>query len=69
LDGGLLSGARFQRYHHNDVSDLTRRLQKAQVRNKLVVTDSVFSMDGDQAPLRELAATACAGSRRMANAR
>jgi len=59
LDGGLLSGARFQRYQHNDVADLTHRLQKAQVRNKLVVTDTVFSMDGDQAPLQELAA-ACA---------
>ncbi|MCP4881244.1 MAG: 8-amino-7-oxononanoate synthase [Gammaproteobacteria bacterium] len=55
LDGGLLSGARFQRYQHNDVLDLQRRLQKTQARNKLVVTDAVFSMDGDQAPLPQLA--------------
>ena len=57
LDGGLLSGARFQRYHHNDVADLQRRLAKSDVRHKMVVTDSVFSMDGDLAPLAELATT------------
>ncbi len=55
LDGGLLSGARFQRYQHNDVLDLQRRLQKTQARNKLVVSDAVFSMDGDQASLPQLA--------------
>lgn len=59
LDGGLLSGARFQRYQHNDVADLQRRLAKSAVRHKMVVTDAVFSMDGDLAPLAELA-TACA---------
>ena len=58
LDGGLLSGARFQRYQHNDVADLQRRLAKSDVRHKMVVTDSVFSMDGDLAPLVDLA-TAC----------
>ncbi|HEY8219564.1 MAG TPA: 8-amino-7-oxononanoate synthase [Methylobacter sp.] len=54
LDGGLLSGARFQRYGHADVTDLDAKLDKAQG-NKLVVTDGVFSMDGDFAPLDELA--------------
>ena len=58
LDGGLLSGARFQRFAHNDVDDLTRRLQKAESGRKLVVVDHVFSMDGDQAPLPELAQAA-----------
>lgn len=57
LDGGLLSGARFQRYQHNDVADLQRRLAKSEVRHKMVVTDSVFSMDGDLAPLSDLAST------------
>ncbi|MDP6968793.1 MAG: 8-amino-7-oxononanoate synthase [Gammaproteobacteria bacterium] len=55
IDGGLLSGARLQRYRHNDVADLQQRLQKSQARHKLVATDSVFSMDGDIAPLGQLA--------------
>lgn len=57
LDGGLLSGARFSRYLHNDLDSLQQRLQRAQG-NTLVVTDGVFSMDGDLAPLPELAAQA-----------
>ena len=55
LDAGLLSGARFQRYLHNDVQSLESRLQRTEARRKLVVTDGVFSMDGDVAPLSELA--------------
>lgn len=55
LDGGLISGARFQRFQHNDLDDLARRLQKTDARRKLVVVDGVFSMDGDLAPLPELA--------------
>ena len=57
LDGGLLSGARFSRYLHNDLDSLQQRLQRAQG-NTLIVTDGVFSMDGDLAPLPELAAQA-----------
>ena len=57
LDAGLLSGARFQRYLHNDVKNLESRLQRIEARRKLVVTDGVFSMDGDIAPLPELVAT------------
>ncbi len=57
LDAGLLSGARFNRYLHNDASSLASRLDKA-VGNTLVVTDGVFSMDGDIADLPALAATA-----------
>jgi 8-amino-7-oxononanoate synthase len=55
LDGGLHSGARFQRYRHNDVAALAAKLNNAQG-PKLVVVDGVFSMDGDTAPLAELAA-------------
>ncbi|MDD1976397.1 8-amino-7-oxononanoate synthase [Pseudomonas tussilaginis] len=57
LDAGLLSGARFNRYLHNDASSLASRLDRA-VGNTLVVTDGVFSMDGDLADLPALAATA-----------
>ncbi len=54
LDGGLHSGARFKRFRHNDVADLEAKL--AAVKGlKLVVVDGVFSMDGDTAPLVELA--------------
>ena len=57
LDGGLLSGARFNRYLHNDPASLASRLDKA-VGNTLVVTDGVFSMDGDLADLPALAKVA-----------
>ncbi len=57
LDAGLLSGARFSRYLHNDLNSLQQRLHKAQG-NRLLVTDGVFSMDGDLAHLPELAAQA-----------
>ncbi|MFJ4064164.1 8-amino-7-oxononanoate synthase [Pseudomonas sp. NPDC089996] len=57
LDGGLLSGARFSRYLHNDAASLAGRLDKA-TGNTLVVTDGVFSMDGDLADLPALAAVA-----------
>lgn len=57
LDGGMASDARCQRYQHSDVSDLAKRLAKIESGRKLVVTDGVFSMDGDLAPLPELAKT------------
>lgn len=57
LDAGLLSGARFSRYLHNDADSLASRLEKA-TGNTLVVTDGVFSMDGDLADLPALCATA-----------
>lgn len=58
LDAGLLSGARFQRFLHNDLTSLQSRLDKAEAERKLIVVDGVFSMDGDCAPLTELAALA-----------
>ncbi|MFJ4349999.1 8-amino-7-oxononanoate synthase [Pseudomonas sp. NPDC089428] len=57
LDGGLLSGARFSRYLHNDAASLANRLGKA-TGNTLVVTDGVFSMDGDLADLPALSSVA-----------
>ncbi|WP_252178207.1 8-amino-7-oxononanoate synthase [Endozoicomonas sp. 4G] len=54
LDAGLLSGARFQRYLHKDLVNLETRLNRTDGRRKLIVTDGVFSMDGDLAPLKAL---------------
>lgn len=60
LDAGLLSGARFQRFLHNDLDNLETRLQAAAESDgrKLIVVDGVFSMDGDCAPLPQLATLA-----------
>ena len=55
LDAGLLSGARFQRYRHCNAQDLADKLGKRTEGEQLVLTDGVFSMDGDIAPLEELA--------------
>lgn len=54
LDGGLLSRARLQRYHHADADDLQGKLSACQAK-ALIVSDGVFSMDGDLAPLPKLA--------------
>jgi 8-amino-7-oxononanoate synthase len=54
LDGGLLSGAKFKRYAHSDINHLNAVLEKSSGK-KLVVTDGVFSMDGDIAPVKALA--------------
>ncbi|MCF8007882.1 MAG: 8-amino-7-oxononanoate synthase [Methylovulum sp.] len=59
IDGGLASGARFKRYRHADMADLQRHLlAKTTALNTLVVSDGVFSMDGDGAPLAHLVALA-----------
>jgi len=55
-DAALLSRARFQRYPHLDLDALARLLAASRARRKLVVTDAVFSMDGDVAPVPELVA-------------
>lgn len=54
IDGCILSRARVRRYGHGDVAALEAMLAETGG-HKLVVTDGVFSMDGDVAPLRELA--------------
>jgi len=58
IDGGLISGARFQRYLHNDVASLQNKISKTEksTGEKLVLTDGVFSMDGDIAELPALVA-------------
>jgi 8-amino-7-oxononanoate synthase len=57
-DGALLSRAEFVRYPHADVVALEKRLAASTARRKLIATDAVFSMDGDIAPLPQLAALA-----------
>lgn len=55
VDGIMLSGAEFRRYPHGDLNRLEDLLKKSSARNKkLIVTDSVFSVDGDIAPLKEI---------------
>ena len=54
IDGCILSRARVRRYGHGDVAALESMLAETSG-HKLVVTDGVFSMDGDVAPLTELA--------------
>lgn len=58
IDGSRLSGAKIIPYAHNDPADLAQQLKTAQASGEykryLVITDGVFSMDGDIAPLPEL---------------
>jgi 8-amino-7-oxononanoate synthase len=57
IDGGLLSNAHLMRYPHNDVSELEKKLVSRTTGEKLVMTDGVFSMDGDIAHLPSLVST------------
>lgn len=56
LDGAALAGASLKRYPHADATAAARQLASAPGAAALLATDGVFSMDGDRAPLRELAA-------------
>lgn len=58
IDGARLARARVSVYPHADPDALAARLAASAAPRKLIVTDSVFSMDGDLAPLRELLALA-----------
>lgn len=58
LDGARLAGAELRRYAHADAAAAAAVLAVAPERRALLVSDSVFSMDGDVAPLAELAALA-----------
>ncbi len=58
LDGIILSGAKLIRFKHNDTEHLESLLKKKRknFKNCLIVTETVFSMDGDEAPLKKLVA-------------
>ncbi|WP_404340111.1 aminotransferase class I/II-fold pyridoxal phosphate-dependent enzyme [Pseudoalteromonas mariniglutinosa] len=58
IDGALQSQAAMQRFNHNDMKHLQSRLEKSKASHKLIVSEGVFSMDGDCAPIAELAALA-----------
>jgi len=53
-DGAVLSRANLHRYPHNDLAALERLLASSNAARKMVITDAVFSMDGDVAPLHGL---------------
>jgi 8-amino-7-oxononanoate synthase len=56
-DGVRMAGCETRRFRHNDMDDLERRIRQAKnrgARRILIAVDSVFSMDGDQAPLADL---------------
>ncbi len=58
IDGGLLSGATLQRYLHTDMNSLNKKMSNSNATTKLIATDGVFSMDGDIAPINQLAVLA-----------
>ncbi len=59
IDGARLSKASVEIFAHNDLADLSRRLARhTGARRRLVVVESIYSMDGDLAPLDELVALA-----------
>ena len=58
IDGMRLCKAKKQIYQHSDMKDLEEKLSLSNARIKMIVTDGVFSMDGDMAKLDELAALA-----------
>ena len=55
IDAAKLSGAQLKRYQHADMASLERQLS-TEAERKLIATDSVFSMDGDVAPLTQMVA-------------
>ncbi len=59
IDGIKLSGAEHKRYPHHDMEALEKLLKEsASFKKRCIITDTVFSMDGDIAPLKEIAALA-----------
>ena len=58
IDAAIASGADHKRYAHKDMAALRQLLERSEANHKLILTDAVFSMDGDIAPLTELLALA-----------
>ena len=55
IDGGLLSRASFKRFAHSDMDALSQQMSSQESGEAMVAVDGVFSMDGDIAPLSEMA--------------
>lgn len=60
VDAAQLSQAKLYRYPHNDTAYLQSAMQTVSQKNKLIISDGVFSMAGDLAPIKELARIAVA---------
>lgn len=58
IDAGNLAAAKMHRYQHTDVASLQRMLDREKSGDSMIVTDGVFSMDGDIAPLKQLSEVA-----------
>lgn len=54
LEGAMATKATLRRFKHNDVAHANQIIQKAKSDDKLIVTEGIFSMDGDAAPLKAL---------------
>ncbi len=54
IDGCRISRAEVQVYAHNDIRELENKLERCSAPKRLIVTDSIFSMDGDAAPLEAI---------------
>jgi len=58
IDAGVLCNAKMQRYKHNDITHLKKLYskveEKSSSKNSMIVTDGIFSMDGDEAPINDL---------------
>ncbi|WP_354624447.1 8-amino-7-oxononanoate synthase [Psychromonas sp. MME2] len=58
MEAGFLAPCKMQRFKHNDIAHLGHLLSKAEQTNKLIISEGVFSMDGDCAPISALHAQA-----------
>jgi glycine C-acetyltransferase len=54
IEACKLSDVKLQVYRHNDVEDLEKKIKKFKAYNKLIITEGIFSMDGDYSKLREI---------------
>ncbi len=54
IDGCKIAKNRVEVYKHSDTNDLEKKLKKFRSKRKIVITDAVFSMDGDYAPIKSI---------------
>lgn len=54
MDGAFISRGSHRRFHHNDMAHLSELLSASTAKKKFIAVDSVFSMDGDIAPIKQL---------------